>query len=174
MGAANYKDHLFRKNDENVSQYLTFVLAGEVYGVDIMKVKEIRKWSGATAIPNTPDYVLGVINLHGMIVPIVDLRKRFQLTKASLNSSVIVTVNITYEAGKRVVGLVVDAVSEVYNISEDDIEVTPDLGSVISQNYIRGLATVEKDMIIVLDIDLLINIGVLQDTVEKSMIQEDE
>ena len=77
-------DQSSMQTDMGTDQYLTFLLADEEYGVDIMKVQEIRGWDGATAIPNTPDYVLGVINLRGMVVPIIDLRLRFQLPKAEL------------------------------------------------------------------------------------------
>jgi purine-binding chemotaxis protein CheW len=129
-----------------------------------MKVQEIRGWDGATAIPNTPDYVLGVSNLRGMVVPIIDLRKRFQLPNAEFNSSTVeVIVKVDSDAGERTVGLVVDAVSEVYNLAEEAIGDTPDLGGAISTNFVKGLATMDDKMIILLDIDLLINSGVLKD-----------
>ena len=149
---------------DSTDQYLTFLLADEEYGVDIMKVQEIRGWDGATAIPNTPDYVLGVSNLRGMVVPIIDLRKRFQLPNAEFNSSTVeVIVKVDSDAGERTVGLVVDAVSEVYNLAEEAIGDTPDLGGAISTNFVKGLATMDDKMIILLDIDLLINSGVLKD-----------
>ena len=128
MGIATQLDHLFLENDERVAQYLTFMLTDEEYGIDIMKVREVCKWSSVTMIPNTPNYVLGVLNLHGMIVPIIDLRRRFELQKASLDTSVVVVVTIAHESGERVVGLTVDAVSEVYSISEEVIDVAPDSG----------------------------------------------
>ena len=157
-------DQSSMQTDMGTDQYLTFLLADEEYGVDIMKVQEIRGWDGATAIPNTPDYVLGVSNLRGMVVPIIDLRLRFQLPKAEFNSStVVVIVKVASESGERTMGLVVDAVSEVYNLPEEAISDTPDLGGAISTNFVKGLATVDEKMIILLDIDLLINVGVLED-----------
>lgn len=150
--------------NEGTDQYLTFLLADEEYGVDIMKVQEIRGWDGATAIPNTPDYVLGVSNLRGMVVPIIDLRRRFQLPDTEFNSStVVVIVKVVSESNERIVGLVVDAVSEVYNLPEEAIGETPDLGGAISTKFVKGLATMDENMIILLDIDLLINTGILSE-----------
>jgi len=164
MNISTQADKTSMQTDAGTDQYLTFLLADEEYGVDIMKVQEIRGWDGATAIPNTPEYVLGVSNLRGMIVPIIDLRQRFQLPNAEFNSStVVVIVKVASEAGERTMGLVVDAVSEVYNLPEEAIGDTPDLGSAISTNFVKGLATVDEKMIILLDIDRLINAGVLED-----------
>jgi len=164
MNTSTQADQTSMQTDAGTDQYLTFLLADEEYGVDIMKVQEIRGWDGATAIPNTPEYVLGVSNLRGMIVPIIDLRQRFQLPNAEFNSStVVVIVKVASEAGERTMGLVVDAVSEVYNLPEEAIGDTPDLGSAISTNFVKGLATVDEKMIILLDIDRLINAGVLED-----------
>ena len=149
---------------DSKDQYLTFMLADEEYGVDIMKVHEIRGWDCATAIPNTPEYLQGVSNLRGMVVPIIDLRKCFQLPKAEFNSSTVeVIVKVVSDAGERTVGLVVDAVSEVYYLAEEAIGDTPDLCGAISTNFVKGLATMDEKMIILLDIDLLINAGVLKD-----------
>lgn len=146
------------------NQYLTFILDNEEYGVDILKVQEIRGWEQATKIPNTPNFVLGVINLRGSVVPIVDLRKRFALEDKEFNSlTVMILVNVEHEGGKRTIGMVVDSVSEVYTIKDEDLNAAPDVGSAIGSNYIKGLATIEDKMIILLDIDLLINAGVLDD-----------
>jgi purine-binding chemotaxis protein CheW len=164
MNMSTQVDQSSLQTDAGTDQYLTFILADEEYGVDIMKVQEIRGWDGATAIPNTPDYILGVSNLRGMVVPIIDLRQRFHLTNAEFNSStVVVIVKVVSESGERTVGLVVDAVSEVYNLPEEVIGEAPDLGGAISTNFIKGLATMDEKMIILLDIDPLINSGVLQE-----------
>ena len=164
MSTSTQVDQSSIQTDTSTDQYLTFMLADEEYGVDIMKVQEIRGWDGATAIPNTPDYILGVSNLRGMVVPIIDLRKRFQLPNAEFNSSTVeVIVKVVSEEGERTVGLVVDAVSEVYNLPEEAIGDTPDLGGAISTNFVKGLATMDEKMIILLDIDHLINAGVLKD-----------
>lgn len=145
-------------------QYLTFVLAGEEYAIDILKVQEIRGFEPTTRIPNTPDYLLGVINLRGSVVPIVDLRVRFNLGEAmGRDNAVIVLVKIATQGGERVIGIVVDAVSDVYVIKQEDITDTPDLASNVVKQFVTGLATVEEKMIIMLDIDSLISSGVLDE-----------
>ncbi len=151
--------------DQNActSQLLTFILGGEEYGVDILNVQEIRGWEQATPIPNTPDYVLGVINLRGLIVPIIDLRNRFEMERAEYGPlTVIVIVKLTGKSkSSRTVGMVVDEVSDVYNVSEEEIGDLPDVGSIVGTEFIKGVASVKEKMIIVLDIDLLIDTGVL-------------
>ncbi len=149
---------------EGTNQYLTFILGGEEYAVDILKVREIRGWESVTNIPNTPDYVLGVINLRGTVVPIIDLRRRFALDKADFGPTTVVIVTKVEHNGKdRTVGMVVDAVSEVYNIDEKLISAAPDIGGAISIDFIKGLATFDEKMLIILEIDELVNTGVLQD-----------
>ena len=139
-------------------QCLTFKLADEEYGVDIMKVQEIRSWEPATSIPNTPDFIVGVINLRGNVVPVIDLRKRFSLDKAEYGAStVIVVVKVEHQGDERTMGLVVDAVSEVYNISEEMMRETPELGSAVNTEFVKGLATVDDKMIIMLDADLIVS-----------------
>lgn len=151
--------------EAGMNQYLTFLLAGEEYGVDILRVQEIRGWDSATKIPNTPAYVLGVINLRGTVVPIIDLRKRFHLPDMEFQSTtVVVVVKVRKESGERTVGMVVDAVSDVYNIAEESIDETPDMGGAIATDFIRGLSSIDDKMIILLDIDALINVGVLENT----------
>ena len=153
---------------KNARQYLTFILANEEYGIDILKVREIRGWEQPTLLPNTPDYVQGVINLRGTIVPVVDLRRRFGIENKEFGkTNVVVVVKITFVDRERTVGLVVDAVSEVYNVNDDSVKPTPDLGGAISNEFVKGLATIEKKMLILLDIDRLINIGVLKDVEKK-------
>ncbi len=153
--------------EAGANQYLTFMLAEEEYGVDILRVQEIRGWDNATAIPNAPEYVLGVVNLRGVVVPIFDLRKRFHLTNAEFNSeTVTVVVKVQYAKGERTVGMVVDAVSDVYNIPSESINATPDVGGTVSMDFIKGLATVNEQMIILLDVDALINVGVLGEVLQ--------
>ena len=154
-------------NDAN--QYLTFILAGEEYAIDILKVQEIRGLESTTRIPNTPEYLLGVINLRGAVVPIVDLRVRFDLEIADSGAEVVILVKITTSNGERVIGLVVDGVSDVYSISAEDISDTPDLASNVVRMFVTGLATVGEQMIIMLDIDHLIASGVLnEDTLNET------
>ena len=153
-----------REQDAGTKQYLTFLLAGEEYGVNILKVKEIRGWEQPTLLPNTAEYVLGVINLRGMVVPVMDLRKRFGMQQVELGkTAVVVVVKVSHSGRERTIGMVVDAVSEVYNISDETIMPSPDLGGTISDEYVKGLATIQDKMIILLDIDYLINEGMLKD-----------
>jgi purine-binding chemotaxis protein CheW len=144
------------KEPAGSAQYLTFFLDGEEYGVDILRVQGIQGWDRATQIPNAPEYVLGVINLRGAVVPIIDLRMRFGLEPASFGpTTVVVVVKIRVGVHDRVVGLVVDAVSDVYGIQAEDRRPAPDLGSQGNSAFIAGLATVDKKMLILLDADAL-------------------
>ena len=148
--------------DEVSKQYLTFILGGSEYGVDILKVQEIRGWEVATPIPNTPAYVLGVLNLRGVVVPIVDLRVRFTLEFSDFNAeTVVVIVKVSHDDKERTVGLVVDAISDVYGLTESDIKEAPDMVGALATEYISGLTTVDEKMIILLNVDLLVNVGVL-------------
>ena len=151
---------------DGTGQYLTFKLAGEEYGIDILTVQEIRGFEKATRIPKTPDYLLGVINLRGAVVPIIDLRVRFELPDMSVgNNTVIILVKIATEHSHRTIGMVVDAVSDVHLISEEQLGTMPDLHGAIAGDFINGIATVNDKMIILLDVDLLINSAVLGEVV---------
>jgi purine-binding chemotaxis protein CheW len=143
------------------AQYLTFQLAGEEYGVDILRVQEIKGWERATRIPHVPHYVLGVINLRGAIVPIIELRRRFGLEQAEFGpTTVVIVVKVTSERGVRTVGMVVDAVCEVYNVAAADLRPAPELGASVDAAFVKGLATIENKMLILLDIDRLINASI--------------
>lgn len=143
-------------------QFLTFVLGGEEYGVTILQVQGIQGWDRVTPIPNTPDYILGVINLRGAIVPIVDLRRRFGMPAAEFGpTTVVIVVRVVTERNERTLGLVVDAVSEVCNVNADAKKPAPDFGSSIKTDFVKGLATVENRMVILLDIDRLVSEGLL-------------
>jgi purine-binding chemotaxis protein CheW len=162
--------------DQNIdtNQFLTFMLGSEEYGVDILNVQEIRSWESATVIPNTPDYVLGVINLRGLIVPIIDLRKRFAMSGAEFGpTTIIVIVKLSGKSNSsKTIGMVVDEVSDVYNIVDDDIGEVPGFGSVVGMEFIKGVANVNEKMIIVLNIDSLINTGVLGDDVMSKSVED--
>jgi purine-binding chemotaxis protein CheW len=150
------------EHNSMTNKYLTFVLATEEYAVDILRVQEIKGWSKVTPIPNTPDYIRGVINLRGTIVPIIDLRLRFSLDRLDYGqTTVVVVVKVVSGSRERIMGIVVDAVSDVYDVAENEIKPPPDFGSVISMKFIRGLATVNEKMVIILDIDRLLNSGEL-------------
>ncbi|WP_426703243.1 chemotaxis protein CheW [Rhodanobacter sp. Col0626] len=133
-------------------QQLTFSLADEEYGVDILAVREIRSWSRVTRIPQTPDYVLGVLNLRGAIVPVMDLRLRFGLTRESYGDD---TVTIIVAIGERLFGIVVDAVSDVIDIDPAAVKPVPDMGAVVDTRYLKGLATHVERMVMLLDVEML-------------------
>jgi purine-binding chemotaxis protein CheW len=139
------------------NQMLTFTLGNETYGVDILRVQEIRGWTPVTRIPQTPPHVLGVLNLRGSIVPIVDLRMRFMLERAEYTPlTVIIVLSVESPAGRRDFGVVVDGVSDVIDVSIADIKPAPDLGNQVSTEFIEGLAQVADRMVMLLDIDRLI------------------
>ncbi|OOC09873.1 MULTISPECIES: chemotaxis protein CheW [Thioalkalivibrio] len=143
-------------------QYLTFILADEEYGVDILRVQEIKGWERPTPLPNTPDYIRGVINVRGMIVPIIDMRLRFGMEPLEYGpTTVVIMLRVISEDRERVMGIVVDAVSEVYSIGDDNLQPAPDFGTRIGIDFVRGLATVEEKMILVLDIDTLLGPGLI-------------
>lgn len=150
--------------EDGMDQYLTFMLADEEYGVDILRVQEIKGWDGVTPMPNMPEHILGVINLRGTVVPIIDLRKHFALDSVPYDkTTVVIVVRVSDEEhGKRTMGMVVDAVSEVHNISASELKPAPDFGGNISTESIKGLATKNDQMIIMLDIDHLMNTGVMK------------
>ncbi len=160
MGQALESD--FAGVNGEADQFLTFILAGEEYGIDILRVQEIRGWSKTTPIPNAPRYLKGVINLRGAIVPIVDLRERFGLEFLEYGpTTVVIVVRVQGSNRERDMGIVVDAVSEVYSLGAGERQPPPDLGGVIEDQFIQGLATVEETMVILLDIDRLLNTGAL-------------
>lgn len=143
--------------EENLEQYLTFLMAEEEYGVDILSVQEIRGWESVTPVPNSPKHVKGVINLRGTIVPIIDLRAKFNLDAIDYGPlTVVIVLKVALGTVERVMGIVVDAVSDVYGLSLEDMQTAPDLGDHINTNYIQGLAGVDEKMIVVLDIDALL------------------
>lgn len=144
--------------DNDTDQYLTFILADEEYGVDILRVQEIKGWDSVTPIPNTPEFIKGVINLRGTIVPIIDLRKRFSMPEIEYGPvTVIIVLKIECKDKDRIMGIVVDAVSDVYDVPEEEMKPAPDFGGVVNVEFVRGLATVSEKMIIVLDIDHLLS-----------------
>jgi purine-binding chemotaxis protein CheW len=139
------------------AQFLTFVCAGEEYGVAILCVQEIKGWEGVTRVPYTPSYLLGVMNLRGVIVPVIDLRTRFGLApRAADSSTVVIVVRVHTGRGEKTAGIVVDAVSEVYSVAPDHIKPTPDLGVSTDRACVHSLANVEEKMVMLLDIDRLV------------------
>ena len=139
-------------------EYLTFMLQGEEYGVDILCVQEIRVWSSVTELPNKPQYIKGVINLRGVIIPIIDLRLRFGQPELDYDEQT-VTIILRQQTQQRttVVGIVVDAVSEVYKFSKQAIRQAPAFGNNIDSCFLKGLASVDKKLVILLDSETLLN-----------------
>lgn len=138
-------------------QVLTFVLATEHYGVDILRVQEIRGWSSITKIPHAPSHVLGVLNLRGSIVPIVDLRMKFALERAEYTpTTVTIVLSIATASGARNVGVVVDAVSDVKDVNRTEVKPAPELMGYSATEHILGLLALEGQMTMLLDIDRLI------------------
>jgi len=147
-------------------QYLTFNLAGEQYGVDILKVQEIRGWAPVTRMPNMPAFVRGVMNLRGAIVPVIDLRLRFELEAMEYTKiTVVIVVTVRSATGSRVVGVVVDGVSDVLNVEGAELNVEgaeiqppPDFGTAVNTEFISGLVTAEEGMVMLLDVDRLLSV----------------
>lgn len=158
--AATIESELDFLSNASEEQYLTFELSGEYYAIDILRVQEIKGWNTVTSIPNAPRYVQGVINLRGLIVPIIDLRKRFGMEEIPYTQTTVVIVMKVYsEAQDRTMGIIVDAVSDVYNFKQDSIKPAPIMHGAISNEFIQGLVKVDGKMLIVINIDKLLNSG---------------
>lgn len=141
-------------NGAAASEFLTFRLGGEEYGIDILKVQEIRGYETPTTIANAPDFIKGVINLRGTIVPIVDLRIKFRLGEARYDSF---TVVIILNVAGRVVGVVVDSVSDVMTLTSAQVREAPEFSGSLDTGYITGLGTVDERMLILVDIEKLMS-----------------
>ena len=138
-------------------QVLTFSLGREVYGVDILRVKEIRGWSPVTRIPQSPPAVLGVLNLRGAVVPIIDMRVRFALPAADFTPvTVIIVLSLRTENGQRECGVVVDAVKDVVDIAPDAVRPAPSMNSMEASDFIEGVTNLDDQMLILLNADELI------------------
>ena len=154
---AEKMDQAVRAMAEMEGKYLTFVLDKEEYGIGILKIKEIIGMMPITPVPRTPDYVKGVINLRGKVIPVVDLRLRFGMDEIDYTErTCIIVVEIEGQAGIVLMGIVVDAVSEVLNIKGEDIEETPTFGTKLDTDYILGMAKMEGGVKILLDIDQIL------------------
>ncbi|RLB26945.1 MAG: chemotaxis protein CheW [Deltaproteobacteria bacterium] len=139
-------------------KYLTFSLAGEEYGIAILKVKEIIGMMSITSVPRTPEFVKGVINLRGKVIPVVDLRLKFGMQETEYTErTCIIVVEIVGQAGTVLMGIVVDSVSEVLNIIGGEIEDTPSFGTKLDTEYILGMAKMEGGVKILLDIDRVLS-----------------
>ncbi len=151
-------DNAVKAMCEKEGKYLTFTLAEEEYGIGILKIKEIIGMMPVTTVPQTPDFLKGVINLRGKVIPVMDLRLRFGIAAIDYNErTCIIVVEITGQSGTIQIGIVVDSVSEVLNIKEEDIEETPTFGAKLNTDYILGMAKMEGSVKILLDIDRVLS-----------------
>ena len=142
-------------SEELQSQYLTVNLANEEYGIDILAVREIRGWTPVTRIPQSPPYLLGVLNLRGAIVPVLDLRLRFGVQREAYTDT---TVTVIVAVDGRNFGIVVDAVSDVLDAADSEVRPVPDMGTTVDTEYLRGLIGVGERMVLLLDIDRLLRL----------------
>lgn len=137
----------------DANQFLTFTLNDQEFGIEILRVQEIKNFSQLTPIPNMPECIKGVMNLRGTVVPIIDLRTKFHMDAIDYNQfTVIIVVNVA----TRVMGLVVDAVSDVLNLDEESVKDTPEFGSGVDTQFIRGLARSGERLVTLLNIEYLL------------------
>jgi len=148
--------------DGPLQEYLAFTLGKEEYGVQILKVQELRGYEAVTTIANAPDYIKGVVNLRGIIVPIIDMRMKFNLGTPTYDQfTVVIILNI----GGHTIGMVVDSVSDVISLTDGQIKPAPEMGTAFDTNYLIGLGTLDERMIILIDIEKLMSgteLGMLQ------------
>jgi len=144
------------------TQYLTFKLAGEVFALDISKVREVMDFTKVTKVPQTPDFMLGVINLRGSVVPVVDMRLKFgmTMTEKSVNTCIII-VEIELDGETTVLGALADSVQEVMDLDPDQIEPAPRIGTRLNTKFIKGMGKRDKQFIIILDIDKVFSVDEL-------------
>jgi purine-binding chemotaxis protein CheW len=160
-------DQAIRSMTVKTGKYLTFTLEDEEYGIGILKVKEIIGMMLVTSVPRTPAYVKGVINLRGKVIPVIDLRSKFDMEIIEYTErTCIIVVEIDSESSTVLIGIVVDAVSEVLSIKKEEIEDTPTFGTKLNTEYILGMAKMEGGVKILLNIDQVLS------TEEMSVIKE--
>lgn len=134
-------------------QFLTFMVEGEEYGIEILRVQEIKGFTKVRPIPNAPKYIKGAMNLRGTVIPIVDLRSRFGMQEAEYNQF---TVIIVVSVGKKIIGVVVDAVSDVLNIPKEQVDETPDVGGDVDTSFFQGMGKVGEKLVLLLNIERLL------------------
>ncbi|GGX01046.1 chemotaxis protein CheW [Undibacterium macrobrachii] len=142
------------KDDLTTHEFLAFTLGNEEYGIDILKVQEIRGYEAVTRIANAPDFLKGVINLRGIIVPIVDMRIKFNLGEPTYDQ---LTVVIILNIGVRVVGMVVDSVSDVMTLLPEQVRPAPEMNTTFNSDFLIGLGTLDERMLILVDIEKLMS-----------------
>jgi purine-binding chemotaxis protein CheW len=153
-------------------EILTFELAGEIYGVDILCVQEIRVWSKVTVLPDKPDYIKGVINLRGVIVPIIDLRQRFHLpVKPYTDKTIVIILRQPEQSMNKLLGIVVDAVVDVYQFYDEQLKSSPDFGQHIDNRFISGLIDYKQQLIIAINCNALLNQDELYRVESNNMVE---
>ena len=142
-----------RSSDDPVIQWVTFQLAGETYGINVMQVQEVLRVTEIAPVPGAPDYVLGIINLRGNVVTVIDTRLRFGLSTKEMDDS---TRIVIIEAEDQVVGILVDSVAEVVDLRASEIEAAPNVGTEESSKFIQGVASVDSELLIIVDLNKLL------------------
>ncbi|CAH0535833.1 chemotaxis protein CheW [Vibrio marisflavi] len=143
-------------------EFLSFILDEEEYGVPILDVREVRGWSEVREVPNSPQYLLGVLEIRGEYIPIVDLRMRFNLAPATIGATTVVIV--LNDAENHPLGIIVDGVSEVYNLSIEEIKPAPHMSVTVDESYIKGIASVESGHLILINLEALFDVQELNKT----------
>ncbi len=157
----------FVTNDNSSVQLLTFLLDGEVYGTDISNIQEVLEYRKVTPVPRTPDFLLGVINLRGRVVPVIDLRRQFNMNVSDITvDTCIVIVDVVLEGEKSPLGILADSVKEVVELSLNDINPPPRIGSRINTRFISGMGKYEDEFIIILNLPRVISDEELHDVFE--------
>ncbi|MEJ6476037.1 chemotaxis protein CheW [Pseudoalteromonas piscicida] len=160
---ASINEQVMLADKDDDTQFLTFMMANEEYGMDILAVQEIRGWEEVTTIPNAPKYVNGAINLRGTIVPIIDLRLRFGLPQVEYGPlTVVIVVSVIIKESTKIMGLVVDAVSDVYSINEETAKDVPDFQDSENSQFVQGLVNVGEKMVVLLNLKKILNLEVKQ------------
>ena len=146
--------------EEQQRQYLTFMLSGEIFAIGILSIKEIIEYGNLTEVPRMPDFIRGVINLRGAVVPVIDLGSRFGKASSSVSRrTCIVIIEVQHEGEQQVVGGMVDAVNEVLDIPASEIEPAPSFGAKIRADFIRGMGKVDGKFVIILNVDHVLSLG---------------
>ena len=155
--------HLAENVDDTVLQWVTFKLEGELYGINVIQVQEVLRVTEIAPVPGAPDYVLGIINLRGNVVTVIDTRRRFMLNEREIDDN---TRIVIIEVMGQIVGLLVDGVAEVVYLRESEIESAPDVGNDESSKYIQGVVSRESGLLIMIDVNKLLSVDEWQDVAE--------
>ncbi|WP_144394486.1 chemotaxis protein CheW [Pleionea sediminis] len=157
-------DDVFHTQSDSDNQFLSFELDQEYYCVDILSVSEIRGWSTPTILPNSLEYIKGVINIRGNIIPVIDLRIKLGLEPQEYNKeTVVIILNVMQKSNQKTIGIVVDSVSDVFNCSDDDIKPPPETMQNINTAFIRGLCDTNELVTVVLDVEKLLDLNPVQE-----------